>query len=268
MTVFVTICLALLAGAACAEAKASEIEELRAMVMSQAQSLLELKALVARQAEEIDRLKQELMRSRPEIERKINPPDAKREERAVKPGYGKLKLSGLLQAWFQASGAGGAETFRLRRTEIALSGEIAPEIEWKVMFDPAKALSVNKTLTTLLESSVLKDIGINQASNMLQDAFVTVHLNDRLHIDVGQRKIPLSLEGLQSSATLETIERALFASDRARGGTYGDVRDLGIALRTKASFSEYEVGLFNGSGENQNDLDKNDQKALIGRIVL
>ncbi|HKG22970.1 MAG TPA: porin, partial [Blastocatellia bacterium] len=62
---------------------------------------------------------------------------------------------------------------------------------------------------------------------------------------------------------------ALFLSDRARGGNYGDVRDLGVMIYGPAtSHVDYQIGLFNGSGENQNDVDKNDQKALVGRLVV
>jgi len=81
--------------------------------------------------------------------------------------------------------------------------------------------------------------------------------------------VPLSLEGLQSSAALDTVERALFVSDRARGGAYGDVRDLGVmAYGPLTPQVDYQIGFFNGSGENQNDVDKNDQKAVAGRLVV
>jgi phosphate-selective porin len=86
---------------------------------------------------------------------------------------------------------------------------------------------------------------------------------------VGQFKVPLSLEGLQSSAALETVERALFITDRARGGAFGDVRDLGVMAHGSLNKSvDYQIGFFNGLGENINDTDKNDQKAVAGRFVV
>jgi hypothetical protein len=91
---------------------------------------------------------------------------------------------------------------------------------------------------------------------------------ERANINAGQFKIPSGLEGLQSSGSLDT-ERAVFASDRARGGTFGGIRDIGLMLYGPLSKRiDYRLGVFNGSGENQNDLDKNDQKAIAGRLVV
>ncbi len=112
-------------------------------------------------------------------------------------------------------------------------------------------------------------MSVNQGSRILQDAFLTFDFSKSLHMDLGQQKIPLSLEGVQSGSTLETVERTMFASDRGRGGNFGDLRDLGVSFRGGlTSRVDYQVGLFNGSGESQNDVDKDNQKALIGRLVL
>lgn len=187
----------------------------------------------------------------------------------VESGFGKIKFNGLLQGWYSSGDGGFRDTFRLRRTELKLTGEITPEVKWTLMFDPAKALSVNNSYVTINGAKALIDTSANQASRILQDAFITLDYIKNIHIDVGQYKVPLSLEGLQSSATLDTVERALFASDRARGGSYGDVRDLGVMIRGPIGKQvDYQLGFFNGSGENQNDVDKNDQKAVIGRLVV
>jgi hypothetical protein len=67
---------------------------------------------------------------------------------------------------------------------------------------------------------------------------------------------------------LETVERALYTSDRARGGIYGDSRDVGLLLRAPAGHDvDYAVGYFNGVGESQNDTDRNRAKAVVGRLV-
>jgi hypothetical protein len=185
----------------------------------------------------------------------------------VQAGFGKIKFNGLLQAWFATGNGGFNDTFRVRRAELKFTGEITPQVKWTVMLDPAKALSLNNTFTTTGGTSVVKENNVNQASRILQDAFITLSYFRRVNINVGQFKLPLSLEGLQSSAGLDT-ERALFASDRERGGNYGDVRDVGVMLYGPlTSRIDYQVGLFNGSGENQNDVDKSDQKAVAGRLV-
>ncbi|HEY6046080.1 MAG TPA: porin [Pyrinomonadaceae bacterium] len=187
---------------------------------------------------------------------------------AIEVGIGKIKFNGLLQAWYVGGNGGLSDTARIRRAELKFTGEISPHFKWTVMIDPAKSLSLNNTFVTVSGTSVLKDTSVNQASRILQDAFITLSYWKRVNVNVGQFKIPLSLEGLQSSATLDT-ERALFASDRARGGTYGDIRDIGLMIYGPLSKRvDYQLGVFNGSGENQNDLDKNDQKAVAGRLVV
>ncbi|MFN3966742.1 MAG: hypothetical protein ACK4JE_03485, partial [Endomicrobiia bacterium] len=58
----------------------------------------------------------------------------------VEAGFGKIKANGLLQFWYQYdNGATPKDTFRLRRAEVKLSGEIKPDVvSWAIMFDPAQ----------------------------------------------------------------------------------------------------------------------------------
>ncbi len=165
-----------------------------------------------------------------------------------------VRFEGLLQAWYLAGDGGVNDTFRIRRTEMKLSSQITPRVRWVLKIDPSKSMSINSG-------------GVNQASRMLQDAFITLQSSKNTSIDIGQYKVPLGLEGLQGSEALDTVERALFASDRTRGGSLGDVRDLGVTLRGPLShFANYQLGIFNGVGENQNDTDRNDRKAYAGRL--
>lgn len=187
----------------------------------------------------------------------------------IETGYGKIKFNGLLQGWFAGGDANFSDTFRVRRAELKFTGEITPKARWTIMVDPSKSLAINNSFTTIGETKAITDSAINQAGRLLQDAFITVDASQNLKVNVGQFKVPLGLEGGQSSAALETVERAMFASDRSRGGNYGDVRDIGVmAYGPLGKQVNYQVGLFNGSGENQNDLDKNDQKAVVGRLVI
>lgn len=193
--------------------------------------------------------------------------DVKRYD--IKAGSGRIKFDGLLQAWFAGGNGGLRDTFRVRRAELKFTGEVTPEVRWTIMIDPSKALSLNNTFTTVDGVTVVKDTGVNQAGRVLQDAYITLTYLKRMNINIGQFKVPLSLEGLQSSAGLDTVERALFVSDRARGGAFGDIRDLGVmAYGALTPRVDYQIGFFNGSGENQNDVDKNDQKAVAGRLVV
>lgn len=179
------------------------------------------------------------------------------------------KLSGLLQAWYLAEDNPTVDTFRVRRAELKAVGQVGTKVRWTVMVDPAKALSIKKTTESVDGKPVVTGASINQSGQILQDAFISVLPTAKLQVDVGQLKVPMGIEGLQSSAALETIERALFTSDRGRGGAFGDIRDVGAVVRfTPVPSADLIAGAFNGSGESQNDLDKNDQKSFAGRLVL
>ena len=195
--------------------------------------------------------------------------DQKHKTPAVEPGFGKIKFDGLLQAWAVAGGEGVTNTFRLRRTELKFSGQITPRASWTITIDPAKALSLNSTTTPINGTSVLTSASVNQASRILQDAYITLGYIPHVRLDFGQTKIPLSLEGFQSSAKLDTVERALFMSDKGRGGSFGDIRDFGVMISGPLTrVVDYQVGLFNGSGEHQNESATFDQKSVIGRVVV
>lgn len=187
----------------------------------------------------------------------------------VETGVGKVKFTGLLQGWYVGGNGGFNDTFRIRSAELRFTGEIMPKVRWSVMFDLAKALSLNTTTSTIDGSPIVRNVSVNQASRIFQEAYISLGHFKRANINIGQFKIPVSQEGLQSSAALDTVERALFLTDRARGGGLGNVRDIGImAYGPLNSQVDYQFGIFNGLGEIQNDVDQNEQKAFAGRIVF
>jgi hypothetical protein len=179
-----------------------------------------------------------------------------------------FRLGGLLQVWYAQGDGGFQNTFRIRRAELKLAGDVSPRSRWAITIDPARALSTTSTTTDVNGSPVLTAIAVNQSSRILVDALLSLGLPARHELEVGQFKLPIGFEGgVQSVAALETIERALYTSDRTRGGIYGDSRDIGVMLRSPAERLEYMVGVFNGVGESQNDTDRNGAKALVGRVV-
>ena len=179
-----------------------------------------------------------------------------------------VKFTGLVQAWYFLGNKGQSDTFRIRRTELYFSGDINKKAHFQVMIDPAKALALETSTTSIGGTPVLGAVSIGQSSRMLQNAFVSLDYIPRVQMNIGQYKLPLSLEGLQSSGQLETVERALFTSDRSRGGNYGDVRDIGFMLRGGLGKRvDFQAGVFNGIAESQNTTDVNDEKALVGRLV-
>lgn len=187
----------------------------------------------------------------------------------VTSGFGKIALDGLVQVWYLENQPEFDRTFRIRRTELRLTGTFTRRIKWTVMIDPSRALDFIRDSTFVNDSIVIPTVEVNQTSRILQDAYITVDISRSLNIDVGQRKVPLSFEGLQSSAELKTIERALMFSDRRRGGDLADVRDIGVmAYGGITSHIDYQAGVFNGLGENQNNVNTKDALAVVARVVF
>lgn len=187
---------------------------------------------------------------------------AKPSPSPVVAGFGTIKVDGLMQSWFtwNSNNLAGDDRdgFKTRRMEVKLSGQVNPQVTWAVMFDLAKSLSLDTS------GAAPK---VKQESRALQDLSLAYMVRSDLTLDIGQFKVPVGMEGLTSSAQLDTVERALFTvrGNKEAGGVYGDIRDLGLVLRGTYDSGEYQVGVFNG--DKQNAPDTNDQKAAVGRIV-
>jgi phosphate-selective porin len=137
------------------------------------------------------------------------------------------------------------------------------------MIDPAKVLGVNRTFTTVGGNPVLADASVSQPSRILQDAFIGYDPAKAFRFKIGQFKFPLGLEAQYANSDLPTVERALFMSDRARGGDLADVRDIGaMAWGSIGSPVDYQFGVFNGAGDFQNQTDTTDRKELVGRVAI
>jgi hypothetical protein len=179
-----------------------------------------------------------------------------------------LKFSGVLQVWYQAGDQGFADTFRLRRLRLYASGDITSRARFMVMIDPARALAINEDLAIVAGTNVVTSASINQATRILQDAYITLAAAPHLDVQVGQFKLPLNVEGSAPVQDLPLVERSLMTTDRARGGQFGDLRDIGVMARGAfANGLEYRVGVFNGLGTGQNDVDKDDRKAVAARLA-
>jgi hypothetical protein len=223
-------------------------------------------ATLERQARQIARLDSALNALRREVRGRAA--DSVRAAPQNGPALVPFHLGGLLQVWYAQGDGGFQNTFRVRRAELKLTGDVSPRSRWAITIDPARLLSTSSTTTDVNGSQVLTAIAVNQSSRILVDALLALALPAHHELDVGQFKLPIGFEGgVQSVSTLETIERALYTSDRTRGGIYGDSRDIGVMLRSPAEGLEYMIGFFNGVGESQNDTDRNGAKAMVGRVV-
>lgn len=183
-----------------------------------------------------------------------------------------VQFDGLLQVWYLDGHTvtNAHDSYRIRRADIKLSGVISPRVRWRISLDGAKLLNLTKTTSGSGDSSVVRDVAVDERSRILQEASINVTLAPALRFDVGQQILPLSLEGTVSASQIETIERTMFIAERGRGGGLSDIRDIGAAARGSiaAGYVDYQIGLYNEIGDSQNSTDQNDQKATIGRVVL
>jgi phosphate-selective porin len=261
------------------EALRRQLEQLAAQVNQLQQTVQTQAELISQQRDQLQTLQQKVT-SNPTLTaaQALNPASTTTQPASatqVEPlaaraevGYGKVTIDGLFQGWYAAGNSGFRDTFRLRRAEFTLNGQLMPKVKYRILFNLAKTLNLNNTPTTIGGNRVLSNVGIDLSSHILDDAYVSFEYLKNAQVRVGQIRVPLSLEGLQSSAALDTVERALFLSDGARGGRLGYVWDRGVTLNGNLTqFADYQVGVFNGTGESWNDVDHNDQKALSGRLA-
>lgn len=164
----------------------------------------------------------------------------------------KIQFSGYTQFRYQIlDEAGKIDGFDIRRARLDVKGSISPYLGYRVQFDLA-------------------------GSPKLIDAYAELKLNDYFNFTLGQAKIPFSLENLTSSNKLELIDRsqvveALVARGKDAVGNQNG-RDIGIQLGGTLIKAEdrpvldYRLGLYNGSGVNTSDKNKN--KDLAGRLIV
>lgn len=173
----------------------------------------------------------------------------------------------LLQAWFLVDGADAiTSTFRLRRAELHVKGEIIPgKLAYAVMIDPAKVLEFKDFTVTVanqdppptdptMPETVTERRPVSAVS-ALQDFYIT-WLTPWVDVSVGQFKIPVSWEGYNSSAKLLLPERAPVSRE------FGDKRDLGVRLAKTFKYFGYSAGVFNGAGLNNLDVDNSKDVGL------
>ncbi len=208
-----------------------------------------------------------------EPEKKEEKADAPDKLAVAKTGY--FQPGALFQVWAIAShqDVPGPEvwtsSFRIRRAEIKAKGDSVPKtFGWAFMIDPARLLDFqNKTIDVEDQEPAPTTPGTvtvaqppsGGSTSLLQDVSLT-YFSEYADVSVGQFKIPLSYEGVNSSSKTIFPERSLVSRK------YGDRRDIGLKIEKKLDMFGYTFGLFNGEG--QNKLDSNDQKDLALRLEV
>lgn len=191
---------------------------------------------------------------------------AKLESSKVDAGVGRIKIDGLIQIWgmgeLDAPNRGQTDTFRLRRAELKLSGSITRRAYWWVLVDPAKSLSLNTTSA----GGNITGVSVNQSSNILQELVAGYTLGPGAAVEIGQQKVPLSMEGWRSASQLLTVERSIFNLLPVNAGRVGDIRDTGITLRYSGQRVEGQLAILNDSGNTQNTTDPNNAKDIVWHL--
>jgi hypothetical protein len=199
--------------------------------------------------------------SLPAYDRATPPPPKPPVPTTLKVGDGELKFGMLLQAWYVADDSPastgsswlgnttGYNTFRLRRSEIKLSGRLAPDWAFEVMIDPAK--------------SQFSGTGPAADSKILQDLAVSYVGLKGYEFALGQKKIYLTEEGsTRSSSEIDFAERAQVTR------AFSDQRQTGFFF--KGDFSRAVAGYFSATnGVPSNAISNtNDTLFLTARLDI
>jgi len=162
------------------------------------------------------------------------------EDKAVSAGS-LLNLGGYIQTMY-SSAEGSTDSFRIKRARLKLNGEILKNLHYNLQIDAVK-------------------------SPCLLDATVEFRFSSLAHFFLGQFKVPFSLENLTSSSSLDIINRSQTVERLCPGRDIrASGRDIGLAVNGRFKNLEYTLGIFNGSGINQQD--NNENKDIAARMVF
>ena len=190
------------------------------------------------------------------------------------------KPGALLQGWFLYDGYGeywgrdsrgvegvqdgvNASTFRIRRAELSIKGEVMKQVIFDAMIDPARVSETKDTVVVIPDpkdptTTTTTTIKAPQGNISAFQDFWVGYTTAWADVALGQFKIPVSWEGYNSSAKLLFPERALVSKQ------YGDKRDLGLKVSKAFKYAGYVAGIYNGAG--QNNLDSNNAKDFALRL--
>lgn len=169
-----------------------------------------------------------------------------------------IKFSGYVMTQFQASDQEDKESnsFNIRMVRMALEGRLLQDFYWKVQ------IQANGNTSNL------------GSSPRMVDAFAEWQKYDAFKIKAGQIKRPFSFENPMHPITQgfmgysQNITKLSGFSDRV-GEHASNGRDVGVQIQgdflknnAGRNLVHYQVGVFNGQGTNQKDVDQ--RKDIIG----
>lgn len=171
-----------------------------------------------------------------------------------------IKFSGYVMSQYQYSDQDSKESnsFNIRMVRMALEGRLMKDFYWKVQ---------------LQANGNTSDLG---SSPRMVDAFAEWQKYDAFKIKAGQFKRPFTFENPMHPITQgfmgysQNVSKLAGFSDRA-GEHASNGRDIGVQIQgdflknaAGRNLLHYQVGVFNGQGTNQKDVDQ--RKDVIGGI--
>lgn len=171
-----------------------------------------------------------------------------------------IKFSGYVMSQYQYSDQDSKESnsFNIRMVRMALEGRLMKDFYWKVQ---------------LQANGNTSDLG---SSPRMVDAFAEWQKYEAFKIKAGQFKRPFTFENPMHPITQgfmgysQNISKLAGFSDRA-GEHASNGRDIGVQIQgdflknaAGRNLLHYQVGVFNGQGTNQKDVDQ--RKDVIGGI--
>ena len=199
-------------------------------------------------------------KEKPEKPERPDRPDRPEKHEKQKGGLEMPKISGFVQGMYQANLSDKGDlidnTLRMRRVRLSVDGNLSKTVSYKIQGDFTR-------------------------SPMLVDAFIKYKPCREFAIQLGQFKIPFTLESPINPVNLEifdygeSVQQLVGYKDVCGVGALG--RDLGLmatgslfpvenANGYQYSIVDYAVGVFNGNGANQ--LDNNNRKDIVGRLEV
>ena len=171
-----------------------------------------------------------------------------------------IKFSGYVMSQYQYTGQDSKESnsFNIRMVRMALDGRLMKDFYWKVQ---------------LQANGNTSDLG---SSPRMVDAFAEWQKYEAFKIKAGQFKRPFTFENPMHPITQgfmgysQNVSKLAGFSDRA-GEHASNGRDIGVQIQgdflknaAGRNLLHYQVGVFNGQGTNQKDVDQ--RKDVIGGI--
>lgn len=171
-----------------------------------------------------------------------------------------IKFSGYVMSQYQYSGQDAKESnsFNIRMVRMALEGRLLHDFYWKVQ---------------LQANGNTSDLG---NSPRMVDAFAEWQKYEAFKIKAGQFKRPFTFENPMHPVTQgfmsysQNVSKLSGFSDRS-GEHSSNGRDIGVQIQGDVlknaagrNLLHYQVGVFNGQGTNQKDVDQ--RKDIIGGV--